>query len=108
MSVEYKRDTDEVVILIGNVQFLISTEDDAIVQLSQFAKAMEFAYIMDDEATLDTLEDWARDLAEDAEAMFSYQRGSRQRTYTPTSHWEASNCEWEQSAQEGYDYGWDI
>jgi hypothetical protein len=57
------------------------------------------------------LKDWARDISEDAELPFTYTDGSgRNQTYTPASLWEASgSCsEWEQSAQEGYDYGWNV
>jgi hypothetical protein len=59
----------------------------------------------------DFLKDWARDLAEDAEVPFTFTSvGGKTNTYTPASMWEASgSCsEWEQSAQEGYDYGWNI
>jgi CubicO group peptidase (beta-lactamase class C family) len=59
----------------------------------------------------DFLKDWARDLAEDAEVPFTFTSvGGKTNTYTPASMWEASgSCsEWEQSAQEGYDYGWNV
>lgn len=57
------------------------------------------------------LKDWARDLAEDAELPFTFEDSNgRTQTYQPQSLWEASgSCsEWEQSAQEGYDYGWNV
>lgn len=56
------------------------------------------------------LKDWARDIAEDAELPFTFEdRDGDTQTYTPQSLWESSgSCEWETSAQEGYDYGWNI
>lgn len=57
------------------------------------------------------IKEWASDIAEQAELPFTYTDGSgRHQTYTPASLWEASgSCsEWEQSAQYGYDYGWNI
>jgi hypothetical protein len=58
----------------------------------------------------DFLKDWARDIAEDAEVPFTFEdRDGDVQTYTPQSLWESSgSCEWETSAQEGYDYGWNI
>lgn len=58
----------------------------------------------------DFLKDWARDIAEDAEVPFTFEdRDGSTQTYTPASLWESSGgCEWETSAQEGYDYGWNI
>lgn len=58
----------------------------------------------------DFLKDWARDLAEDAEVPFTFTSvGGKTNTYTPASMWESSgSCEWETSAQEGYDYGWNV
>lgn len=59
----------------------------------------------------EVLRDWAQDTAEQAELPFTYVDGEgHTQTYTPASLWEASgSCsEWEESAQEGYDYGWNI
>lgn len=58
----------------------------------------------------DYLKDYAAELAETAELPFTFtdSYGSAQ-TYTPASLWESSgSCEWETSAQEGYDYGWNV
>lgn len=62
------------------------------------------------EDLLDFLKDWARDIAEDAEVPFTFEdRDGDVSTYTPQSMWESSGgCEWETSAQEGYDYGWNL
>lgn len=55
------------------------------------------------------LEDIAATMAEDLEVEFVYQIDGRERKYTPQAFWEPSGgCEWEESAQYGYDYGWDI
>ncbi|WKV20516.1 hypothetical protein 16Q_123 [Pseudomonas phage 16Q] len=57
------------------------------------------------------IKNWASETAEGAEVPFTFTDGSgRTQTYSPASLWEASgSCsEWEQSAQEGYDYGWDL
>ena len=56
------------------------------------------------------IKEWAADVAESAELPFTYTDGSgRSQTYTPQALWESSgSCEWETSAQEGYDYGWNI
>lgn len=67
---------------------------------------------LDGEQLESLLREYAQELAEDLEVPFLYEDrdGSRQE-YTPKSMWEASgSCsdEWEQSAQEGYDYGWGI
>jgi hypothetical protein len=58
----------------------------------------------------DLLKDWARDISEDAELPFTFEdRDGDTNTYTPASLWESSgSCEWETSAQEGYDYGWNV
>lgn len=81
--------------------------DNAVEALSQIAAILKD---IDDEDVEDYLKDYARDLAEDHELPFTYEDsyGSTQ-TYTPASLWESSgSCEWETSAQEGYDYGWNI
>lgn len=61
------------------------------------------------ETLLEVLEEIARDYAEQNEVYFTYQREGEARQYTPESIWQASGgCEWEESAQYGYDYGWNI
>lgn len=65
----------------------------------------------DQDALEEFIKEWAEDVAESAELPFTYTDGSgRNQTYTPQTLWEASgSCsEWEQSAQYGYDYGWNI
>jgi len=56
------------------------------------------------------IKDWASETAESAELPFTFtDRDGDSNTYTPASLWESSgSCEWETSAQEGYDYGWNI
>ena len=56
------------------------------------------------------LKDWAAECAEYAELPFTYTTDDGDtNTYTPASLWESSGgCEWEQSAQIGYDYGWNV
>lgn len=65
----------------------------------------------EDEGELESLEDEAADLAESLDIEFVYVRkeDGAERRYTPQSMWEASgDCSWEQSAEYGYDYGWDV
>ena len=64
----------------------------------------------EDEVELETLEDEAADLAESLEIEFVYVRADgTERKYTPQAFWEPSGgCSWEESAQYGYDYGWQI
>ena len=57
------------------------------------------------------IKEWASETAESAELPFTFtERDGSSSTYTPASLWEASgSCsEWEQSAQYGYDYGWNV
>lgn len=61
-----------------------------------------------DEGDRESLEELATELAEELEIYFVYQYEGKERKYSPQAFWEPSNCEWAQSAQEGYDYGWDI
>lgn len=58
----------------------------------------------------DYIKEWAADTAEGAELPFTYTDSvGKAQTYTPASLWESSGgCEWETSAQEGYDYGWNV
>jgi len=81
--------------------------DNAVVALSELAAILK---VVEDEDIEDYLKDYARDLAEDAELPFTFEdRDGDTQTYTPASLWESSGgCEWETSAQEGYDYGWNI
>lgn len=78
--------------------------------LAQVVKALEYASSIGDEEAVDWFEDFARDISEDLEVLFVYtQVSGKTRTYTPASLWESSGgCEWEESAQWGYDYGWNI
>lgn len=64
----------------------------------------------EDEGELEALEEEAADLAESLDIEFVYVRADgTERKYTPQALWEPSGgCEWEESAQYGYDYGWDI
>lgn len=56
------------------------------------------------------VKEWASDVAEQAELPFTFTDSEgKSQTYTPASLWESSGgCEWEQSAQYGYDYGWNV
>lgn len=63
---------------------------------------------MSAEKVIEALEEYLAEAAEDLEIVVSYQKEGRERRYTPQAHWEPSGCEWEESAQYGYDYGWDI
>ena len=68
--------------------------------------ALDFDY----DGLEDFLKDWARDIAEGAEVPFTFTDSiGKVQTYTPASLWESSGgCEWETSAQEGYDFGWNV
>lgn len=69
------------------------------------------AFSMDVDTLEEFLQEWASEIAEETELPFTYtNRDGEAQTYTPASLWEASgSCsEWEQSAQYGYDYGWNI
>ena len=65
----------------------------------------------EDEDELEELEEKAADLAESLDIEFVYVRkeDGKERRYTPQSMWEPSGgCEWEESAQYGVDYGWQV
>ena len=64
----------------------------------------------EDEDEIESLEEEAAELAESLEIEFVYVRADgTERKYTPQAFWEPSGgCEWEESAQYGYDYGWQI
>lgn len=89
---------------------------DGLPGLAQLATALQSlpadgALDMDYEELLEFLMEWASDTAEQLEVPFTFtDRDGDTNTYTPAALWEASgSCsEWEQSAQYGYDYGWNI
>lgn len=91
-------------------------DGNSIADLATLASIMqalpEDGYLgRDYEEVLEFLKEWASETAEDAELPFTFtERDGTSNTYTPASLWEASgSCsEWEESAQEGYDYGWNI
>lgn len=68
------------------------------------------AFGMDSEELEEFLKEWASGTAEQAEVPFTFTDSlGNSNTYTPASMWEASGgCEWEESAQYGSDYGWNI
>jgi hypothetical protein len=70
----------------------------------------EGALDLDYDALYDLIKEWASETAESAEVPFTFEdRDGFVNTYTPASLWESSGgCEWETSAQEGYDYGWNV
>lgn len=87
-----------------------------IEQLSTLAKLLqnlpESGALDFEESELEEfLKEWASETAEEAELPFTFTNShGKTETYTPASLWEASgSCsEWEESAQYGYDYGWNI
>lgn len=95
-------------------QLLGLDEDTAIGDLAILAQVLknlpvDGALDLDEQSLEELLKDHARDLSEDAEVPFTYTSAyGETSTYTPASLWESSGCEWEESAQEGYDYGWNI
>jgi hypothetical protein len=97
--------------------YLVEVEglDDAndVVALSQLRVALEdYAAreaTVENKTIIAQLQYIAAEIAEDLEIPFIYSHAGVTREYTPAAAWEASGgCEWEESAQEGYDYGWDI
>lgn len=66
--------------------------------------------VTEDEGRIEELEEEAAELAEYLEIDFEYVRvDGQQRTYTPEAWWEPSGgCEWVESAQYGYDFGWNV
>ena len=53
--------------------------------------------------------EWAAELAEEHDVAFSVEKDGRTYQYVSleASGWQPSaSCEWEESAQYGYDYGW--
>lgn len=94
---------------------LAGMDSSAIVQLSQLAEIMKDLpegglFDMDYDETLEWFKEWAAETAEEAELPFTFtDRDGDTNTYNPAALWEESgSCSWETSAQEGYDYGWNI
>jgi hypothetical protein len=90
-------------------------EGSDVEQLAQLAVALknlpeDGVFDMDYDTLLDFMMEWASDTAEGAELPFTFtDRFGDSQTYTPAAMWEASGgCEWEESAQYGSDYGWNI
>lgn len=78
--------------------------------VAEFNELMAKLRSEEDEVELECLEDEAQELAEELEIEFVYTRADGTvRTYTPEAFWEPSGgCEWVESAQWGYDYGWNV
>lgn len=96
-----------------NTHDLDGLDSNGVVALSELAHLLQNLPDLDELEGFDLedfLKDYARDLAEDEELPFTFTDvDGRSQTYTPQSLWESSGgCEWEESAQEGYDYGWNI
>lgn len=109
-SVDYDWKTKQYTLIVGDRDFSFNCDGMSDIEaLSLFAKALEYAESIGEGSFLSRLEDWAQELAEECEIPFTYMAEGKERTYTPASMWEASGgCEWEESAQYGYDYGWNI
>ena len=98
-----------------DIEFVDGPLND-IQQLAAFADLLsnlpeDGAFSMDAEELEEFLKEWASEVAEGAELPFTFTDSAGiAQTYTPASLWEASgSCsEWEQSAQYGYDYGWNL
>lgn len=93
----------------------IECMEDGIAGLAQLAVALkelpeDGALGMSYEHLLEFLMEWASETAEELEVPFTFtDRDGDTQTYTPQAMWEASGgCSWEESAQYGYDYGWNI
>lgn len=95
-----------------DVDGLEGTEIEQLAQLAAALKALpeDGVFDMDYDALLEFMMEWASETAESAELPFTFtDRDGDTQTYTPASIWEASGgCEWEESAQYGYDYGWNV
>lgn len=86
-----------------------------IQQLAAFADLLanlpqDGAFSMDADTLEEFLKEWASEVAEGAELPFTFtDSAGTSQTYTPASLWESSgSCEWETSAQYGYDFGWNV
>lgn len=79
-------------------------------QIGELTEVYEKLVSETDEDEIDRLEDRATCIAENLEIEFVYVRYDGQtRTYTPEAFWEPSGgCSWVESAQYGYDYGWNV
>lgn len=92
--------------------------DDSIAVLNAYRAALEAVSRADDTLQIghlgqddifETLKESAAEVAEEAGVVFVFDNDGSKSEYTPASLWEESgSCEWETSAQEGYDYGWDL
>lgn len=72
-------------------------------------KALLEGNTIDDDSLIEALREAAVEIAEDLEIVFIYDDSGVKQEYTPRAHWEPSgSCSWEESAQYGYDYGWNI
>lgn len=78
--------------------------------MEEFNTLMQKLKTCEDEDEFEDLEGEASELAEALEIEFAYVRADGdQRKYTPEAFWEPSGgCSWVESAQAGYDYGWNI
>lgn len=86
------------------LEYLARLDED-----SEEAKALFVATGSDVEDLIERFEEEAGEVAEDLEIAFIYQGASGTREYTPAAFWSASGgCEWEESAQYGSDYGWNV
>lgn len=86
------------------LEYLAKIDEDG-----EEAKALLDATGYDVEDLIDRFEEEAADEAESLEIAFIYQGASGTREYTPAAFWSASGgCEWEESAQYGSDYGWNV
>lgn len=98
-----------------SVEFTDDVAGNSIAELAQLAVAMknlpeEGVFDLDYDELLEYFKEWAAETAEEAEVPFTFtDRDGDSNTYSPAALWESSGgCEWETSAQEGYDYGWNI
>lgn len=85
--------------------------DADVTGIAELAALAEWLKANDeDHEHYELVRDWAADTAEQLEVPFTYTDvDGKTQTFTPASMWEASGgCEWEESAQYGYDYGWNI
>ena len=86
------------------LEYLAKIDEDG-----EEAKALLDATGYGVEDLIDRFEEEAADEAESLEIAFIYQGARGTREYTPAAFWSASGgCEWEESAQYGSDYGWNI
>ena len=78
--------------------------------VAEFNELMAKLRVEEDEGELECLEEQASDLAEELEIEFVYTRADGTvRKYYPQAFWQPSGgCEWVESAQWGYDYGWNV